>query len=108
MRHFLNLAGIVTHEFVVRETIAPHINDVKNRYRQLVYVEGVRTSKIFKEKGDAMLLETENPFRALMNFLRVCAKECETHIFVKRTCVNKSKSKQIDRTYTILSYRLLT
>lgn len=108
MRQFLKIAGILPHVFVKKEDIAAHIDDVKLRYRQLVYEEGVRTSKIFKQKGDEMLMEREYPFKALMIFLRVCAKECETHIFVKRTCINKCKSKRIERTYTELSYRLLT
>ena len=106
MRQFLTMAGILPHVFVKREDIAAHTEQIMTRYMQLVYEEGVHTSKTFKQKGDEML--REKSFKALMIFLRVCAKECETHIFVKRTCINKCKSKQIEKTYTELSYRLLT
>ena len=108
MRQFLNVAGIVPHRFVGKEDLLASLEKVKILYRRLVYVDGIRTSKLFKKKGDILILERRNVFKALMHFLRVCAAECETHIFVKRKVVNKCKSKNIVRTYSVFTYRLLT
>jgi len=108
MRVFLNLAGVVPHKFISVEEVTKKKAAVIELYKKMVYTDGLRVSKRFKTAGDKLCIDQTGRTQVLMSFLRVCASECETGIFTKKTTINACKKKGIEKHRSLIEYRLLT
>ena len=108
MRAFLTAAGIVPHKFTHVDEVKQNRSAVCRLYTNMVYVDGLHASKQFKKAGDKLLEDQTLDTKIYMQFLRSCARECETAIFTRKRTINVSKKNNIDKTITAIEYRLLT